>query len=101
LTTTAVTGPADVYRGWRQTYGAWYIQDDYRLLSNLTLNLGARWEKVTGAMEVNGKASIIKDFLRDTGWTPVGTNPIFSLRDILGGFAPRFGFAYAPDSVTS
>ena len=101
LTTTAITGPADVYRGWRQTYGAWYVQDDIRLLSNLTLNIGARWEKVTGPVEVNGKAAVVKDTLRDTGWTRVGKEPLFSSRDILGGFEPRFGFAYSPDSVSS
>jgi len=101
LTTVAVTGPADVYRGWRQTYGAWYIQDDFQLLPNLTLNLGVRWESVTGPVEVNGKAAVVKDTLRDKGWTLVGKEPLFSPRDILGGLGPRFGFAYSPDAATT
>ncbi|MBI3895298.1 MAG: TonB-dependent receptor [Acidobacteria bacterium] len=101
ITTTGVTGRPDAYRGWRQTYTAWYVQDDFQLLSNLTLNLGLRWEKVTGPVEVNGKAATLIDPLRDQGWTTLGKEPLFELRDALKGFAPRFGFAYSPDQSTS
>ncbi|MBI3895448.1 MAG: TonB-dependent receptor [Acidobacteria bacterium] len=94
-------GPPDLYRGWRQTYAAWYVQDDIQLLSNLTLNLGLRWEKVTPAVEVNGKVSQVMDVLKNNFYTQLGKEPMFQLRDILGGFAPRFGFAYSPDQRTS
>ncbi len=40
--TTPGSQMADVYRGWRQSYGAAYLQDDFRVRSNLTLNLGLR-----------------------------------------------------------
>ena len=101
IVTTGVTKPPDSVRGWRQTYGSWYVQDDFQLFSNLTLNLGLRWERVTGPMEVNGKAATLKDVLRDKDWTQLGKNSLFELRDGLKGFAPRFGFAYSPDGKTS
>ena len=98
---TGVSGPPDSYRGWRQTYGAWYIQDDFRALSQLTLNLGVRWEKVTPPFEVNGKAATIKDVLHDTAFTQLGKNSLFQLHDPFKGFTPRFGFAYSPAPKTS
>ncbi len=91
----------DTYRGYRQTYFSWYIQDDIALRSNLTLNLGVRWEKLTAPVEVNGKMATILDTLRDPGYTQLGDKPMFQIRDILGGFGPRFGFAYSPDKRTS
>lgn len=101
INTTGVTQPPDAYRGWRQTYGAWYVQDEFRLLSNLTLNIGVRWERVTGPVEVNGKAATWKDVLHDTGWTQLGKNPLFRVSDAWKNFAPRIGFAYSPDQKTS
>ncbi|MBI3895656.1 MAG: TonB-dependent receptor [Acidobacteria bacterium] len=101
ITTTGVTAPPDVYRGWRQTYSSWYVQDDFQLFSNLTLNLGLRWERVTAPVEVNGKTATIKDVLRDSEWTQLGDDTLFQLRDPWKGFAPRLGFAYSPDQSTS
>ncbi|MBI3896364.1 MAG: TonB-dependent receptor [Acidobacteria bacterium] len=101
ITTTGVTGKPDVYRGWRQTYSAWYVQDDVQLRSNLTLNLGLRWENITSPREVNGKAATFKDLLTAKGWDQLGKEPLFQIRDGLKGMAPRFGFAYSPDEKTS
>jgi hypothetical protein len=101
ITTTGVTHPPDVYRGWRQTYIAWYVQDDYQLRDNLTLNLGLRWEGISDPSEVNGKAATIADPLSSTGWTQLGKEGLFKIRDGLKGFSPRVGFAYSPDSKTS
>src|SRR5437016_12796631 len=63
--TTAGSQKADVYRGWRQSYGAAYIQDDFKVRSNLTLNLGLRWEEVRSPREVNGKLAVLRDIYRD------------------------------------
>ncbi|MBI4464506.1 MAG: TonB-dependent receptor plug domain-containing protein, partial [Acidobacteria bacterium] len=55
----------DSYRGWRQTYGSFYLQDDFQVRPGLTLNLGVRWERLTGLKEVNGKISQIKNLFTD------------------------------------
>ncbi|MBI3894426.1 MAG: TonB-dependent receptor [Acidobacteria bacterium] len=102
ITTTGVSSPPDIYRGYRQTYGSWYVQDDFRMKSNLTLNFGIRWEKLTGPMEVNGKAATFKDVVKDEDWTQLGDKPLFdSPSGLLKGFTPRFGFAYSLDEKTS
>lgn len=52
-----VSPPA--YRGFRQSLFAVYGQDDVRLSSRLTLNLGLRWETVTDPTEAHGRISNI------------------------------------------
>ena len=91
---TSTLPGADVYRGWRQTYGAVYVQDDLRILPNLTFNLGLRWEMVSSPSEVNGKISVLKSPLLDPRL--VRAPKLFELDDAFKGFAPRFGFAWTP-----
>jgi len=91
---TTTLGNPDTYRGWRQTYGSFHIQDDFNVLPNLTLNLGLRWERVTGPSEVNGKISTLKDVLRDATYSQ--PDKLFELRDAFKGFVPRFGFSWTP-----
>src|SRR5436309_3350382 len=47
------------YRGFRQSLLAAYGQDDIRLSSSVTLNLGLRWEAVTDPTEAHGLTSNI------------------------------------------
>src|ERR1700686_4290186 len=79
-----------------------YVQDDWRLKPNLTLNLGLRTEMTTVPTEANGKFANLRN-LSDP--LPVcgtlvqggcsGTGPIF-YNPTLHNFEPRFGFAWDP-----
>ena len=97
--TTPGSQKADVYRGWRQSYGAAYIQDDFKARSNLTLNLGVRWEGVSSPREVNGKLAVLKDIYRDKDFALLTDNdPLFGITDALKGLSPRVGLAWTPFS---
>jgi len=43
--------------GYRMTQGAWYLQDEMKLRSNLTVALGLRHEMTDGWNEVGGRCS--------------------------------------------
>jgi Carboxypeptidase regulatory-like domain/TonB dependent receptor len=82
----------DFYRGLRQTIFGFYAQDDLKLRSNLTLNLGLRYEPSTTPTEVNDRVANLRN-INDAATTvggPFIDNP--SKRS----FAPRIGFAYDP-----
>jgi hypothetical protein len=72
------------------TLFGFYVQDDYRVTSNLTLNLGARYEFFTVPKDKNGLDAYLPDPLTATDTVLGGpfVNP--SLKNI----APRLGFAW-------
>jgi hypothetical protein len=88
----------------RAKYFALFVQDDWKVTSTLTLNLGLRWETHTPRFDAND---------RQNGFNPFATNPVsgtpgvvtFAGRDGLGSnvydgdynnFGPRFGLAWKP-----
>ena len=82
----------DGIRGQRNSIIGGYIQDDFRIRPNLTLNLGVRYDMSTVIKEVNGKLGNLRN-ITDTKVTigdPYYNNPTFK------NFAPRIGFAWDP-----
>lgn len=74
-----------------------FIQDDYHMTSNLTLNLGVRYDLFTPYTETN---NILSNFDINTGRIVVaGTTGVDSHGNVKTDYsnvAPRFGFAYTP-----
>jgi hypothetical protein len=72
------------------TLFGFYVQDDYRVTSNLTLNLGARYEFFTIPADKDGLDAYLQDVLTSATTTIGGpfVNPS------LGNIAPRVGFAW-------
>lgn len=79
-------------RGIRESVLGLYVQDDWRVRRNLTLNLGLRYEMSTVPSEVNDKLSTLRT-LTDT--TPHLGSPFFN-NPTKRNFEPRVGFAWDP-----
>ena len=94
--TRFLTGEANTLtpRYLRQTLFGLYIQDDWRLLPNLTLNLGLRWEMTTVPTEINGKLVNLPNLTDSLAMAHFGS-PFFS-NPTLRNFEPRVGFALDP-----
>jgi hypothetical protein len=106
----------EYYRGYRANEAAAYIQDDWRVVPRLTVNLGLRWEYF--GPPHNFKKGIDANFYTGVNTTPaptLSTNPFFPLNSPLyasiatgvvqqrdhaiwnkdlNNFGPRIGFAY-------
>ena len=83
---------SDTIRGSRNSLIGAYVQDDFRVLPNLTLNLGVRYDMSTVIKEVNGKLANLRNVTDKTMTVgdPYYDNPTFK------DFAPRIGFAWDP-----
>jgi hypothetical protein len=85
-----VPAPQDAFRHFRfETFG-FYVQDDYKVRPNLTLNLGLRYEFATVETDRDG---------RTNSSTPTCTYPCFQIGPLfknpyLHNFGPRVGFAW-------
>ncbi len=79
-------------RNLRQTLFGVYFQDDWRVRSNLTLNLGLRYEMATVPSETAGKLANLRNLSDATAHLG---NPFFN-NPTLKNFEPRIGFAWDP-----
>ncbi len=93
-------------------YGG-FVQDDYRVTSKLTLNIGMRFEYESGIQEANNKIIVgfnptVSNPLSQAGvpvtgsveYAGVGGNPTQTGNALNVKPAPRFGFAYSPNTKT-
>jgi outer membrane receptor protein involved in Fe transport len=76
-----------------------YAQDDYRITSRVTVNMGLRYEFMTSPREAEGRQYAIQNLTTDStvlpggelaAWTP---GPVMQNRTYWN-FSPRFGFAW-------
>ena len=84
---------SDTRRGLRQTLLAGYFQDDIRVRSNFSLNIGVRYEFLTIPTEVNGKVALLQN-LTDAEVRVGG--PIHDSNATTLNFAPRIGLVWDP-----
>jgi carboxypeptidase family protein len=100
-------GQADIYyggqppaqtfndsRGFRQVDIFPYLQDDWKVLPKLTLNLGLRWDFATNPVGVGTPLEAAVNPLTDSGYTL--TRHVFAQNPNWRNFDPRFGLAYDP-----
>src|SRR5262249_56520204 len=87
-------GEADTIRHHTQWLLGFYAQDDWRPTSDLTLNLGLRYEFVTTPNEVDGKITNVRSVLDTTATL----GPPLFINPTLKNLAPRAGFAYSPSA---
>lgn len=89
--------PTSVTKYIRSKIWGFFVQDDWRVRPNLTLNLGLRWEYFTPVREVNDNIS--------NAILGTGANTLTDLRLKLGGdlfetsknnWGPQIGFAWNP-----
>ncbi len=90
-----------------QHYFGSYFQDDWKLNSRLTLNLGVRWEAETGTGEAHDRLT----YFDPNADTPIGTkgaiqftggkNPRTIRKTNGKNFGPRLGFAFRVNDKTA
>jgi len=77
-----------------------YFQDDFKILSNLTLNLGIRYEHTGQPLNVVHENTLARESNASTAFflqsLPIENRIVPKLPADKNNWAPRFGFAYTP-----
>jgi hypothetical protein len=83
--------------GTRQYRFAAFAQDDFKILPNLTINYGLRWEYDQPLYEVHNKISNINTTTGALQLAGVNGNSRSLYKPTYSDFGPRVGFAYSVD----
>ena len=81
--------------GNRRTFAMGYLQDDFKVSPELTLNLGLRYEFYSVAHEILNRSAVV-DILGCGGFCPKGT-PYYNPNPT--DLGPRIGMAWAPRAL--
>ncbi len=99
----ATGAKADAYRHYTYHDYAAFVQDDWKVTSRLTLNLGLRWERFGAPSEAHGILAQFTnistcDIIHDTTCIAnARTAPVSRMWNTRNGdLGPRFGFAWDP-----
>jgi Carboxypeptidase regulatory-like domain len=91
--------------GMRSKLPAFFAQDDLKLLPNLTINLGLRWEIHGGFSEQNNKAGSFDPTINNPVtntlgaiWFAGANGRTQAIKTAYGNVLPRLGFAWTPRS---
>jgi hypothetical protein len=101
---------ASVFPRWASNYYAGYVEDDYKIRKDLTLNLGLRYDVDTPRHEAHNAESVLDLNAPNSGNAAVPISPAIPGALIYGAgasgaktfykdFGPRIGFAYAPERL--
>lgn len=85
----------DSIQNLRTTYWAGYLQDDWRIIPNLTLNYGLRYEFARSPVERDNKSLVFAPELGQILLAGQGVRPDIVDPD-WNNFAPRLGFTWRP-----
>jgi hypothetical protein len=82
---------------------AGYIQDDWKVTDNLTLNLGMRWEFFGQAVNLLHDETVARESNASTAFwdtsLPLADRTFPAVNDNFKNFQPRAGFAYNPREI--
>ena len=95
-TQIALGNPKLPFKEWDLSF---YLQDDWRIKSNLTLNLGLRWEWFQQAANLLHDRSVANQKGSDPLWDPtlpLAQTTVPSVNQDLNNFSPVIGFAWTP-----
>ncbi|AFL90225.1 hypothetical protein Terro_4017 [Terriglobus roseus DSM 18391] len=77
-----------------------FVQDDWRAMPNLTINAGLRWSLHMPSTEAHNQGAVFNLATQQLDYLGVNGNSRSARELHWGNVAPRFGFAYSPDTKT-